>query len=380
MRRSALFNTLAAVWLLPVAGWAQSWQMTREGELWVRTFNQQGPAESHVRINAHGSVELHGNLAPNFVYTVKIGVRARTAEQARVRLEKLKPTIESQADWLVLTTPGRDAVSSVVMLAPRLVEASVSTSDGAVKADGIDGPLFVDTGADEIRVDRIHGNCTLQTGGGPIEVGRVDGYLHSLTVAGPIRVQTVGGDVDLRTNGGDIEAMTVGGRAHVETGGGTVHIHSAGGPVTAVNGGGPIIVDRANGLVSAHNVAGPVRVGAASGIRCESNGGVQLSNITGAMNVNTSMGSIFANLFGSRLAESLLATANGDITVVIPSNLGVTIRARNQMADTFRRITSEYREIQPYLRGSYLIAEGRINGGGPLLEISTRSGTIFLRR
>jgi hypothetical protein len=98
------------------------------------------------------------------------------------------------------------------------------------------------------------------------------------------------------------------------------------------------------------------------------------------MRVSTSMGSIVANLEGSKLAESYLATGNGDITVLIPSNVGVRISAENSMVDSVRRIISDFREIQPRLNGMRLQAEGRVNGGGPLLQLSASSGTIFLKR
>lgn len=381
MRRSGLSNALLIA-VLPLAAFAQSW-LTHEGDQWVRTYNNTAPVKPRVRINSHGPVWIEGNSSPaQFVFTVKVGVRARTQAAARVLLEKLQVRAESQGEWLVVTTPGGYATSSVVMHAPRLLEAYVSTSDGQVEVNEVNGPLHVDTGANQIKVDRIHGDCGLWTGGGDIQAGRVDGSLHCTTVAGAIRSQLVGRDAVFQTNGGDIEAQQVNGLAHVETGGGTVHIHYAGGPVTAVNGGGPIIIDRAGGVVTVHNVAGAVHVGAAAGIRCESsNGGnIQLANIVGPMNVLTSMGNILAKLDGSRLAESLLATGNGDITVVIPSNIGVTIRAENQMADTMRRIVSEFREIQPRSMGTHLVAQGQVNGGGPLLQISASAGTIFLKR
>lgn len=381
MRRSGLSNALLIA-VLPLAAFAQSW-LTHEGDQWVRTYNNTAPVKPRVRINSHGPVWIEGNSSPaQFVFTVKVGVRARTQAAARVLLEKLQVRAESQGEWLVVTTPGGYATSSVVMHAPRLLEAYVSTSDGQVEVNEVNGPLHVDTGANQIKVERIHGDCGLSTGGGDIQAGRVDGSLHCTTVAGAIRSQLVGRDAVFQTNGGDIEAQQVNGLAHVETGGGTVHIHYAGGPVTAVNGGGPIIIDRAGGVVTVHNVAGAVHVGAAAGIRCESsNGGnIQLANIVGPMNVLTSMGNILAKLDGSRLAESLLATGNGDITVVIPSNIGVTIRAENQMADTMRRIVSEFREIQPRSMGTHLVAQGQVNGGGPLLQISASAGTIFLKR
>jgi len=384
MRRSGLSNALLIA-VLPLAGLAQPW-LTQEGDLWVRTYNDTAPVKPRVRINSHGPVWMEGNSSPaQFVFTVKVGVRARTRDEARLRLEKLQVRAESQGEWLVVTTPGGYATASVVMHAPRLLEAYVSSSDGQVEVYGVDGPLHVDTGANQIKVDRIHGDCGLSTGGGDIQAGRVDGSLYCTTVAGAIRSQLVGRDAVFQTIGGDIEAQQVNGLAHVETGGGTVHIHYAGGPVTAVNGGGPIIIDGAGGVVTVRNVGGAVHIGAAAGVRCESsNGGnIQLANIVGPMSVSTSMGNIsarLANLLGSRLAESLLATGNGDITVVIPSNISVTIRAENQMADTMRRIISEFREIQPRSVGTHLVAQGQVNGGGPLLQISASAGTIFLKR
>jgi hypothetical protein len=380
MRRSGLSNALSGLLLLPLAGCAQPW-MTQEGDLWVRTFHETATAKPRLRIIAHGPVTLEANASPKFDFTVKVSVRARSREQARIMLERTELRMEIQNDWLVLTTPGRNAMASVVMRAPRLQEAAVSSSDGAVEVYGIDGPLTVDTGADQVKVDRIHGDCMLSTGGGDIHVGTVDGFLHCTTGAGAIMAKSVRGEVLLRTNGGDIDALFVGGGARAETGGGTVHLGSVNGPVTAVNNGGPIIVDLAAGIVTTRNMAGPVRVGAAAGIRCDSaSGGIQLGKITGPMHVATSMGSIVANLQGSRLAESYLATGNGDITVLIPSNLGVTISAENQMADSIRRILSDFREIQPRLRGMRLEAYGKINGGGPALQLSASSGTIFLKR
>jgi DUF4097 and DUF4098 domain-containing protein YvlB len=380
MRQSELFRGFLGFVFLPMAACAQPW-LTQEGDLWVRTFHETAAAKPRVRIVAHGPVTLEGNVAAHFEYTVTVAVKARTRELARVMLEKAEVRSESQNDWLVVTTPGRNAIATVTMRAPQLREAVISSSDGAVEVYGIDGPLTVDTGADQVKVDRIHGDCTLSTGGGDIHAGTIDGYLHCSTGAGAINAKAVHGEAVLRTNGGDINALSVGGAARVETGGGTIHLGLINGAVTAINGGGPIIVDMAAGIVTTRDMAGPVTVRQAAGIRCDSaNGGIQLGRITGPMRVSTAMGSIVANLQGSKLAESYLATGNGDITVLIPSNVGVRISAENQLADSIRRILSDFREIQPHLIGMHLRAEGRVNGGGPLLQLSASSGTIFLKR
>ncbi|HUB82206.1 MAG TPA: hypothetical protein VMB03_25595 [Bryobacteraceae bacterium] len=349
--------------------------------MWVRTFHDSATARPRLRINAHGPVTLEGGVAKGFEYTVKVSVRARTRDQARAILERVELRTESQNEWFVLTTPGRETTASVTMRAPHLRDAVVSSSDGAVEAYGIDGTLTVDTGADQVKVDRIHGNCTLATGGGDIHAGTVDGYLHCLTGAGAIVAKAVRGEALVRTNGGDITLLDVGGLARAETGGGTVHLGRMGSTVTVTNGGGPITIDQAAGTVTTRDMAGPVTVRGAAGIRCESaNGGITLGQISGPMSVYTAMGSIVANLQGSRLGESTLKTGNGDITVLIPSNVGVRINAENRLADSLQRIQSAFREIQPQLIGMRVLAEGRVNGGGPLLQLFASSGTIFLKR
>jgi hypothetical protein len=93
------------------------------------------------------------------------------------------------------------------------------------------------------------------------------------------------------------------------------------------------------------------------------------------------MGSIVAQILaGKPLAESWLTTGSGDITVLIPSNVGVKIQARNEAADTVRRIISEFPGLNVQLLGSSVVAEGDINGGGPVLWITGNAGTIFIKR
>jgi hypothetical protein len=50
------------------------------------------------------------------------------------------------------------------------------------------------------------------------------------------------------------------------------------------------------------------------------------------------------------------------------------------MADNMRRIVSDFRQVQARLSGSRLVAEGAVNGGGPLLQINGTGGTIFIKR
>ncbi len=381
MRRSGLSSALAAIAFLPLASGQQG--LTRENGQWVRTISGTMPATARLRVNAHGPVTLDGGVSRNLTYTVRLTVStraARTEAEARRWLQQYSVRVDSQGGWTVVTVPAGPALASVSLNTPRLNAAVLSTSEGAVRASGVAGILEVDTRAGELAADRIGGDCKMATGGGDVRVGEIGGSLHCTTGAGQITVKSVRGEAVLGTSGGDIVAGEAGGPVRAETGGGSVRIGSAGGPVTAISGGGEIVVDKATGIVTVRNMAGNVQVGSAAGVRCESGGGgIRVTNIAGPMRVSTSMGSILASLLGGRLSDSYLATGNGDITVLIPSNVGVTIQAQNSMAD-IRRIVSDFREIQARRQGPLVIAQGSVNGGGPLVQILGTGGTIFIKR
>lgn len=378
---AGIASTLGVLCLSAVnAGLLFSQQLTCTNGKCERVLNGIAPPGSRLRVNAHGPVTVVGGVSQNLTFTVKVTVNARSEAEARRLLAPYAVRVQNDGVWTILSAPGGEIMTDVTVRAPILEAASIVTTDGSVKAIGVAGPLSVDTGAGAIAVDRIGGDCTLMTGGGRIDAGQVGGSLKCSTGAGPIAVSAVKGSADLTTNGGDILAHEAGGMVHAETRGGGVHIGTAGGPVTAITGGGEIVVEKAGGIVTLRNMAGPVQVGSAAGVRCEASGGIRLANIAGPMRVATSMGSILANLVGSHLADSYLTTGSGDITVLIPSNVGVTILAENAMADTLKRITSDFKAVQPRRQGTRVVASGAINGGGPLLQIAGTGGTIFLKR
>jgi hypothetical protein len=368
--------------LLPPPGIGQSQsQWKRAGNSWVRVYSGSIPVTARLRVNGHGPVTVMAAAGREFSYTVTVSVMTPSQAIAQLAVNHQPVRVETTGDWAVLTTPGGAALSTVVIHAPKLAALAIGTANGAVEAQGVDGLLDVNTGAGEVSCDRIRGNCSLITGGGDIHVGEVGGTLRCDTRGGHISVKNVGGIASLTTDGGDIEALRAGGAVNAQTRAGTVHIGSANGTVDAATGGGEIIVDKATGIVTARNLAGPVQVGAAAGVHCESHsGGIRVSNIAGAMRVSTSAGSIFASMLSGRLSDSFLATGNGDITVMIPSNVGVNIRAVNAMTDNLRRIVSDFRQVQTRFRGAMLVAEGSVNGGGPLLQINGTGGTIFIKR
>ena len=175
--------------------------------------------------------------------------------------------------------------------------------------------------------------AVIETGGGSIVVGQCNGK---------VKVSTGGGSVDL---------SDVGGPAEIETGGGSIHLNSAKGHVHAETGGGGIEL---YGVPSAHAETG------AGGIT------VKLVNAGGERN------------------DSDLETGAGDITVYIAADVAINVRASVDMGNG-HRITSDFGDIHIASEGDKwgpktLTAEGKLNGGGPMLKVRTSSGDIIFKR
>ena len=384
MRPSARSRSgwLAAGLLAVAVGPTSAQSLVREGNRWVQTITGTGPALARLHVTCQGPVHLEAGGANGLSYTARLSVTARTEAEARRILAQAGVRAIASGEWSTLSAGGGPLTVDLSVQAPRLTDADITTSEGNVEANGVDGSLTINSQAGDVKCDRIRDAVRVITGGGDIQIGEAGGILRGATGGGRITVKSVRGDAVLETAGGDIEVNSAGGSVRADTAGGAVRINSAGGSVTASTGGGPIVIGKAGGIVITRNMAGPVQVGAAPGVRSESGtGAIRLTNIAGSMRVSTAVGSIMASLLASSpLSDSFLATGNGDITVMIPSNLRVTIRAENDMADSPRRIVCDFPGVPVRMRGMQVVAEGPINGGGPLLRITGMGGTIFIRR
>ena len=153
------------------------------------------------------------------------------------------------------------------------------------------------------------------------------------------------------TGGGSVDLSDVGGPAEIETGGGTIRLTSAKGHVHAETGGGGIEL---YGVPSARAETGA--------------GGITVKL------VNT----------GGERHDSDLETGAGDITVYIASDVAINVRASVDMGNG-HRITSDFSDIHVTSEGDQwgpktLTAEGKLNGGGPMLKVHTSTGDICIKK
>jgi DUF4097 and DUF4098 domain-containing protein YvlB len=370
--------------------------VTRDGAYWVRTL--QGAidtsASDRLRVETSGNVTLRGEPAPQGAYTITLRVKAGSAREAETQLERISVKTGSEGGWTYLKVgpPWGDRVSATlsVTASKALRQVKVMTDGGNVQASDWNGDVQARTAGGQMAVDRIGGRAEVETGGGDIQVGTVNGPLRGSSGGGGIRVESACAEMTLETAGGEIFVHQVKGPVQASTGGGNIRIEHAASTVMARTAGGLIQVQEAEGPVTAESSGGAIQVSSTNGVRCESTGGaIRLRNMAGPVRAFANSGSIMAELGAGRdssgkgLADSILSTNAGDITVLIPSNLALTVEATNESGGS-GRINSDFAELRP--RGSRssdfgpVVAKGALNGGGPLLRINVTGGTIYLRR
>jgi len=367
-------------------------QITREGRYWVETVNGIATATplERFRLDTVGNVVLQGGDGEKVTYKLKLRVRARDAQEAEVLLHEFEVRSRTQSGVLRLTVTPPANISEgpeLSVTVPRsLQQVWIETRGGNVQAMDLDGELQARSAGGRMLVDRIKGKAEVRTGGGDIQVGDVGGTVRCYSGAGVIRMKSAGGESWLDTLGGEVYVQQALGPVHASTAGGNIRIERASSTVFARTAAGLIEVQQADGAVTAESSAGAIQVNAANGVRCESaSGTIRLRNVGGALRASTAAGSIMAELLsGNRILDSMLSTNAGDITVFIASNVPLTVMARNDSGGATGRIISDFKEIRVKpgsLPGaSPVVAEGALNGGGPLLRINVNGGTIYLRR
>jgi Toastrack DUF4097 len=364
----------------------------REGRYWVRTIagSMKVSPGDRFRLNTVGNVLLRGGAGSVASYTLKARVRAGDKREAEALLRQFEMRARTQGGWAVLTVASPRQISEAPEMSlsvPRgLPQVWIETRGGNVQASDLDGELEARSAGGRISVDDIKGRCEIRTGGGDVQVGTVGGSVRCYSGGGAIRIQNVGAESWFETAGGEIFVHQAGGAVHASTAGGNIRVERASGAVFARTAGGLIQVQQASGPVTAESSGGAIQVSAANGVRCDSaSGAIRLRNVAGALRASTNDGSILAELSkGTRIQDSTLSTNGGDITVFISSNLPLTVAARNETGSEMGRIISDFPEIrvrsgrQPGV--SPVVAEGALNGGGPVLRINVSGGTIYLRR
>jgi DUF4097 and DUF4098 domain-containing protein YvlB len=384
---------LAFTALTTVAG-AQESHISREGGTWAQEYSGSLSGVKILRVKVDtGSVIVRGGQSQqgvNYQAHIRFGTSSEQEARHQFEMYKVSAYVKGDTGWIVADWQGghqpQHCSSEFSVMVPReLTLVKLETAGGNVEATGLGGHVEAESGGGSMRLDDIGGGVHAETGGGSIDVGSVSGELGLHTGGGSILVHHANGKVVAETGGGSVEIQSGAQGAMIETGGGSIRVRQSNGKVKVSTGGGGIDLSDIDGPAEIETGGGNIRLSSAKGnVHAETGGGaIELYGVPSAQ-AETSAGGITVKLVntGGERRDSDLETSAGDITVYIASDVALNIRASVDMSNG-HRIMSEFPEIHVSSEGGdwgAKTAEGRLNGGGPVLKVHTSTGDINFKR
>jgi DUF4097 and DUF4098 domain-containing protein YvlB len=387
-----LAGTLA---LLAPLALAQETHVSREGGAWGQEITGSLAAVKNLRVKVDmGSVVVRGGQQQGISYVVRTHFGNSSEQDARRQFEQYKITAYVKGDtaWIVGDWQGgrrpRHSSAEFSVVVPReMALVKLETEGGNVEATGVAGRVEAESGGGSMKLDDIGGGVSAETGGGSINVGTVSGDLGLHTGGGPIEVHHANGKIVAETGGGAVTIQSGAQGATIETGGGSIEVRQCNGKVKVSTGGGSVDLSDIGGPAEIDTGGGSIRLTSAKGhVHAETGGGgIELYGVPSAR-AETGAGGITVKLVntGAERTDSELETGAGDITVYIAADVAVNVRASVDMGNG-HHITSDFSDIHIGSEGDKwgpktLTAEGRLNGGGPVLKVRTSSGDICFKR
>jgi len=374
---------------------AQETRVSREGGSWGREITGSLAAVKNLRVKVDmGSVVVRGGQQQGINYVVHTRFGTSSEQEARHQFEQYKITAYVKGDtaWIVGDWQGgrqpRHSSSEFSVMVPReMALVKLETEGGNVDASGVAGRVEAESGGGSIKFDDIGGGVNAETGGGSIDVGTVSGDLGLHTGGGAIAIRHANGKVVAETGGGSVRIESGSQEASVETGGGSIEIRQCAGKVKVSTGGGSVDLTDVGGPADIETGGGSIRLTSAKGhVHAETGGGgIELYGVPSAR-AETGAGGITVKLVntGGERHDSDLETGAGDITVYVASDVAINVRASVDMGNG-HRITSDFPDIHINSEGDQwgpktLTAEGKLNGGGPMLKVHTSTGDICIKK
>jgi len=389
-----LAKVVAVLLLVMPVAMAQQTRVYGEGGTWTQEITGSLAAVKNLRVKVDmGSVRVAGGSPQGITYTIRNHSYSSSETKAHREFDsyKISAYVRGDTAWIVGDweggRPRRFSGDFVINVPREMDEVKIETDGGNVETTAIAGRVDMESGGGTIRLDDIGGEVNAETGGGEIDVGNVASEVSLHTGGGSIKVRAAKGKIVAESGGGSVRIISGGQDAELETGGGSIQVERCAGRVKATTGGGSIDLGDIGGPAEMETGGGSIRLSSAKGlVRANTGGGsIELSGVPAAR-AETGAGGIVAKFVASsgERNDSELETSAGDITVYLAPNVNITVRASIEVANG-HNIRSDFPEIRVTTEGGdygpkTITADGSLNGGGPVLKVSTETGDIEFRR
>lgn len=243
------------------------------------------------------------------------------------------------------------------------VELTVSTGSGNIHVTrGSDNQVHIygrvksgwGNGDADQRVRAIAANPPIEQTGNIIQIGGHHFDLHNISISYEIQAPA-NSFLQANSGSGDLTIDAVGEDAKLTTGSGNIHASSLHGGFTLHTGSGNI--------VAAQTGSGDVHADTGSG-------NIELRDIHGGLRATTGSGDI--KVAGAPAGDWYIQTGSGNVEFW-PGNSGLTLNASTGSGSVE---TDHDMSMQGTVNRHHVA--GRINGGGPMVRVSTGSGDIHV--
>jgi hypothetical protein len=384
----------ALMLVLTLSATAQRGSIRHEGIHWVEeTYGTVPAATEVVVILPEGSIVVNGNDPHQISWLIRKRVRAANESDARHLFPSARLTTRRQGNRLWLETQFTPAESNIhvemTVSVPRSTHlVKLYSRSGSMHITGLDGATVLKLGAGSVRVDRISGPVFTTIGMGTVDIGKVGGDLAVHATGARVRIGSVQGHIVTQSGGGSISIGSARQGINAQTSSGDISVGHGGAEVVLTSGGGSLDLGSVAGKATLQTTVGNIKVGHADGpVTATSGGGkINLWGLTHGADARVNgSGPITAEFLQGYSSNSSLQTPSGDVVIYMNPTVRATVQATIEMGNS-HRMTSSFPELRvnsdnnQYGPLKVLCAEGRLNGGGPVLRVRTTNGNISFRR
>lgn len=387
-------TVFALLLVLSLSAAAQRGFIRHEGAHWMEETYGAIPAAPEVVLSLpQGTIVVNGTDPRQISWQLRKRVTAANEADARhlFATTRLTDRRHGNKTWLeAQITPAEAKVHLELTVAvPRSTHlVRLYAKSGSMHVAGLDGAAAFKLGAGSARVDRIAGPVFAKIGMGTVDIGKVGGDVTVNATGARVRIGSVQGHVVTQSGGGSISIEYARQGINAQTSSGDIRVGLSGGETVLNSGGGSLDVGSVGGKATLQTTLGNIKVGHADAPVTAITGGgkINLWGLTrGAEARVTGCGPITAEFLQGYFNASSLQTPCGDIVVYVNPALKATVQSTIETGNSYR-MTSSFPELRvnpdgnQYGQLKVLCAEGKLNGGGPLLRVRTTNGNITVRR
>lgn len=289
----------------------------------VSVPNQEARLEIYIKPNNSSGLsqdEIENSLKNN--YELDIAVSSG----------KLKVIARQKSNFI-----GRKSLSvSYKIYVPKNVSTDLKTSGGSISLTG------------------LNGNQNFRTSGGSLNIDNLSGKINGKTSGGSIVLKNSSNEINLSTSGGSIKAENSNGNIVLQTSGGSLKLNELNGNIDARTSGGSVEANNISGDLIAKTSGGSIKM---NGLACN----LETSTSGGTMDI----------AFSEPVKSIRIKNAAGNVRLQLPGSQGIDLDLTGNKVNT-----GNLKNFDGSIQKNSV--EGKLNGGGNSVNVSTASGSITL--